>query len=852
MDIVVDDILSGLDHNLSQVQELVYDRKLEAAVSEAEKEPVDEVPMDAMDNRTLLLHIKRLERTNDDLVSISQNDKALYNRKQSKLKEECESLRDSKIKLEDRIKVLEEQLSESESALKTTKAHVSSLKDELSQKDESLEQSKLQHSASLADLDSLNSTLEMVMNDSNDTKTQLVEMLNKTKILKDDKKILYERINELQKNNEDNEEKIDRLIRNYDEKIASVIYKNDDTIHERESVMIGHLTEIQEKLDTAVETNDEWETKYVNLQNEYDSLLVDKQTLQVENVKIANKCSKLKASFQQLLDDVRLALLDIKGDQHKLQEEYFSVENELGSLIPLFDILKGVSAKRDEQSATMTRSARSEVIQSRVIEHRGAEDEIRVVHGEHIINNIIGELVADQKLNVVVVDKLKIISKTHNTLVRKLKQLEVQKERDDLKYERTIRNLNSENSTLHKSVEDSKKHNSELVGECRKEIKRLKNENVELTGEKNIYKTELSKTKTFNEDLAATKQKLLLSRSIVNSQRASPISVRSQTSRIDLSSPVSPKKLHNTLVNSSDLTPSKPTNTVLMTAKTNLNSLVSPRTQKLSISSTVDSDSEASIVVNHLLKLNQPIVSIVGAGGKTTMLYYLAKKLKRVFNRILVTTTTNLEPFEDGVVDHYFDHMPSISEIRSCNGVVGIIKQERMKEDHVSLKGFSFEEIDELTPWFDAVLIESDGSRDLPFKAPSEKEPCIHPRTNVVIGVVGADCIGKRVSDMHRPEHICNVAKCSANDLVTCTIINEVLHHPSGTFKNTPEEASKFLVINKCDTYVKQAYSFVNIVERGFKMIYHPEKPKERRSFNMDKYQSPLRKTLSILKRDFQ
>src|SRR5205814_3295731 len=47
----------------------------------------------------------------------------------------------------------------------------------------------------------------------------------------------------------------------------------------------------------------------------------------------------------------------------------------------------------------------------------------------------------------------------------------------------------------------------------------------------------------------------------------------------------------------------------------------------------------------------------------------------------------------------------------------------------------------------DAVLVEADGSRMRPFKAPAEHEPVIPDSTTLLVPVVGIDVIGKTLTD---------------------------------------------------------------------------------------------------------
>jgi len=114
------------------------------------------------------------------------------------------------------------------------------------------------------------------------------------------------------------------------------------------------------------------------------------------------------------------------------------------------------------------------------------------------------------------------------------------------------------------------------------------------------------------------------------------------------------------------------------------------------------------------------LISVVGAGGKTTLIFALARELQGREMSVAVTTTT---------------HMAS-------EGRYGIIPMGIPCGDG-KIKGISREYPAELLKRYDIVLVEADGSRRLPFKVPAEHEPVLPKETDLVIGVAGAGAIGQ-------------------------------------------------------------------------------------------------------------
>ncbi len=115
------------------------------------------------------------------------------------------------------------------------------------------------------------------------------------------------------------------------------------------------------------------------------------------------------------------------------------------------------------------------------------------------------------------------------------------------------------------------------------------------------------------------------------------------------------------------------------------------------------------------------------------------------------------------------------------------------------------------------ILIEADGSRMRPFKAPAAHEPVVPDCTTLVVPVVGIDALGKPLTEkyVHRPEliaRICQLPEGSAptlrsgvlrkpsGSLVTPEMVAAVLAHPQGGRKGVPAGARVVPLINKVES----------------------------------------------------
>ena len=105
------------------------------------------------------------------------------------------------------------------------------------------------------------------------------------------------------------------------------------------------------------------------------------------------------------------------------------------------------------------------------------------------------------------------------------------------------------------------------------------------------------------------------------------------------------------------------------------------------------------------------------------------------------------------------------------------------------------------------VLIEADGSRMLPLKAPADHEPNIPDFVDTVVCTVGLSAIGKTLSgeNVHRPAIFASLAGLAVGDVISPASIAAVLQHPQGGQKGIPSGARTIALLNQADTDVLKA-----------------------------------------------
>ena len=143
------------------------------------------------------------------------------------------------------------------------------------------------------------------------------------------------------------------------------------------------------------------------------------------------------------------------------------------------------------------------------------------------------------------------------------------------------------------------------------------------------------------------------------------------------------------------------------------------------------------------------ITAYVGSGGKTGSIRLRAEALRAEGRRVLVTTTTHILP-EPGCVTGG-DPEPILRALRerglvwagtpAAEGKLGALPEACFRA--------CCREADE-------VLVEADGSRQLPLKYPAPHEPVIPAGTARIVVVAGLRGLGQPVCEVcHRPELVC-------------------------------------------------------------------------------------------------
>ena len=135
------------------------------------------------------------------------------------------------------------------------------------------------------------------------------------------------------------------------------------------------------------------------------------------------------------------------------------------------------------------------------------------------------------------------------------------------------------------------------------------------------------------------------------------------------------------------------------------------------------------------LKEKNHVVSIIGGGGKTTLLYEMAGFCVKNDQKVLVTTSTHIyRPPKE-----WHDQSLEAVERKFRTGRAAIIGSACRDPEKLSMP--ETELFEAARKKADLTLIEADGARHLPCKAPAEHEPALLSSSDLVIGVTGLSAL---------------------------------------------------------------------------------------------------------------
>lgn len=186
------------------------------------------------------------------------------------------------------------------------------------------------------------------------------------------------------------------------------------------------------------------------------------------------------------------------------------------------------------------------------------------------------------------------------------------------------------------------------------------------------------------------------------------------------------------------------------------------------------------------------IVSLVGGGGKSTLMYFLASECARKGKKVLVSTTTHIWRPDAG----HYARTAAEAEALWAQGKFAVVgtpaEQGKLRMPEEAL-------LEELMEKADVTFLESDGAKHHPCKVPKVNEPVLHPKSSLVIGVFGLSAVGRPLKEVcFRTGEAMELLGVEEDHILTEEDAAELLSSPMGTRKDAGDR-HYCVVLNQCD-----------------------------------------------------
>lgn len=139
---------------------------------------------------------------------------------------------------------------------------------------------------------------------------------------------------------------------------------------------------------------------------------------------------------------------------------------------------------------------------------------------------------------------------------------------------------------------------------------------------------------------------------------------------------------------------------------------------------------------------NSPqVISVVGGGGKTSFIYTLADELVENGKKTIITTTTHMRVPKKGLSSNLNEILDSLNQYGCAVAGQNPFRKRMCTVDDDVYK--------EMCKEADVVLVEADGAKRLPVKAPDlSHEPVIPDNNTYTVAIAGMSAIGSPMEEV--------------------------------------------------------------------------------------------------------
>jgi len=210
------------------------------------------------------------------------------------------------------------------------------------------------------------------------------------------------------------------------------------------------------------------------------------------------------------------------------------------------------------------------------------------------------------------------------------------------------------------------------------------------------------------------------------------------------------------------------------------------------------------------------VVSIIGSGGKTTLLRALSKALAKDLRVAAATTTKIFYPNQEDLTRVMIG--PKNIPMHIDKAGVYYFANEHLGGKLIGLGEELRHAAKRLT---DIMVIEADGSAGKPLKGWADYEPVVVDETTITIGVIPITAIGQRMDDktVHRLPIFLKLVDEQRGAVINWQHLIHVINHQDGLFKKAKGKRVLYISQAKDEKGVLMSEGIVSLVRTDISKI---------------------------------
>ena len=202
------------------------------------------------------------------------------------------------------------------------------------------------------------------------------------------------------------------------------------------------------------------------------------------------------------------------------------------------------------------------------------------------------------------------------------------------------------------------------------------------------------------------------------------------------------------------------------------------------------------------------IISFIGAGGKTSLMYSLAEELVAAGKKVLTTTTTKIympanKDNTSLIISRCSEQISKQVELILRDGLSVTLGAECIP-DVGKIRGIKPSIIKQIAQkkLFDFILIEADGAAGRPLKASAAHEPVVPDITDKLVIVAGLDVVGKTLTEQYvfRSNLFSEITGLPLNSVIAENHVTSILLHELASVSCENETITNIVFLNKAES----------------------------------------------------